>query len=90
MICVQVEAPTRAEAAYSVTTIFKSGRNPGEFTRLVSTIYFDERRRRAADIAPSAREEVHTSRGVRSPEQLEPGLDTAFSSLHDLQSGLNF
>jgi len=47
-------SPDVPERQFTVTTIFKSGRTPGEFTRILSTVYFDEgRSRREAGINPS-------------------------------------
>jgi len=77
----QIEIPVQ----FSVTTIFKSGKNPGEFTRLISTIYYDEkRRRREARIPP-----VEASKA--------PALELFDSSQHSeyhqpdlIQSGRNF
>ena len=37
----------------SVITIFKSGSTPGDFTRVFSTIYFDDNRRRKRDTSPN-------------------------------------
>lgn len=49
------ESPPQPEAPKSsVITIFKSGSSPGDFTKVLSTIYLEERRRRSApDLAPS-------------------------------------
>eukprot|EP00092_Neocalanus_flemingeri_P001941 GFUD01002072.1.p1 GENE.GFUD01002072.1~~GFUD01002072.1.p1 ORF type:complete len:746 (+),score=163.19 GFUD01002072.1:144-2381(+) len=47
-------SPDVPERQFSVTTIFKSGRKPGDFTRILSTVYFDElRSKREARIDPS-------------------------------------
>ena len=72
-----------------MTTIFKSGRNPGEFTRLISTIYYDERRRRREVISPQS-VMVEASRPAdmeifNSNEQEELPFETLL-----VQSGRNF
>ena len=73
---------------FSVTTIFKSGRNPGEFTRLISTIYFDERRKRDV-ILPSGRVDIQQSDSVRSFNSDIP-FEGDTPATYDLQSGLSF
>ena len=73
---------------FSVTTIFKSGRNPGEFTRLISTIYFDERKKRDA-ILPSGRVDIQQSEVVQSLNTDNPFVrDTA--AAYDIQSSMRF
>jgi len=47
-------SPSVPERQFSLTTIYKSGRSPGDFTRVVSTIYLDENRyKRNVHIHPS-------------------------------------
>ena len=68
---------------YSLTTIYQSGRQPGQFTRLVSTVFYDEPRAgrsRGALVRPSrAAQAAPTTTAL-------PGLDWEVS----LQSGRNF
>jgi len=49
------EEPQPEAPKSSIITIFKSGASPGDFTRVFSTVYFDEKRRKrdANDIDPS-------------------------------------
>jgi len=49
------EEPIPEAPKSSIITIFKSGASPGDFTRVFSTVYFDEKRRKrdANDIDPS-------------------------------------
>jgi len=50
-----VEEPKPEAPKSSIITIFKSGASPGDFTRVFSTVYFDEKRRKREtnDIDPS-------------------------------------
>ena len=68
---------------YSLTTIFQSGRQPGQFTRLVSTVFYDEPR-----AGRSRGELVRPSRAAQTAPAATalPGLDWEIS----LQSGRNF
>ena len=74
-----------------MTTIFKSGRNPGEFTRLISTIYFDEKRRRREAISPQSVVRVEASKPAdmeiftNNVEEEELPFETLL-----VQSGRNF
>ena len=83
------EAPAEVQAVpqpqFSLTTIFKSGRNPGEFTRLVSTIYLDSRQRRDV-IAPSGLKVVENTETVNNFDTFD--IDIDFND--EVQSGLNF
>lgn len=78
-------------AQFSVTTIFKSGRSPGDFTRVVSTIYFDENRkkREAGGINPSKSTiEDKTVVALVEPDGAEAD-ETIFNS-NLIQSGKSF
>jgi len=81
-----VDIPSQPD--FSVTTIFKSGRNPGEFTRLISTIYFDERRKRDV-ILPSGRVDIQQSDSVQSLNSDIP-FEGDTPATYDLLSGLSF
>ena len=89
----------------SVVTIFKSGSTPGDFTRVFSTIYFDERRRRKRDTLEN---DINPNKPifVTKTQALEDSLDSGiyilggprgpvsadiFDSVSDsyIQSGLN-
>jgi len=83
--------PTQEPPApqFSVTTIFKSGRSPGDFTRVVSTIYFDERKKREAGIDPSqATIEDRTAISLLEPHRSEVEESNAGFDL--IQSGRYF
>ena len=68
-----------------MTTIFKSGKNPGEFTRVISTVYFDEKRKRDTDsIVKQQQHSKIVDINDFSSDSFED-LD-----LDNLQSGLNF
>ena len=50
------EPPQPEAPKSSIITIFKSGASPGDFTRVFSTVYFDEKRRKRDvdnDISPT-------------------------------------
>merc|ERR1712012_1205508 len=89
----------------SVVTIFKSGSTPGDFTRVFSTIYFDEKRRRKGDTLEN---DINPNKPifVTKTQALEDSLDSGiyilggprgpvsadiFDSVSDsyIQSGLN-
>lgn len=61
----------------SIITIFKSGSTPGDFTRVFSTVYFDDKKRRRRDtsendINPS--QPVFVTRTEHVVSDLDPGL----------------
>ena len=61
----------------SIITIFKSGSTPGDFTRVFSTVYFDDKKRRKRetsenDINPS--QPVFVTRTESLDSDLDPGL----------------
>lgn len=76
-----------AAPQFSVTTIFKSGRNPGEFTRLISTIYYDERRKRDT---LGKKEPQYNSRIIQTIDDLGSDSESGAVVSDVIQSGLNF
>merc|ERR1712066_217845 len=49
------EKPQPEAPKSSIITIFKSGSSPGDFTKVLSTVFLNERRKRAApEISPSS------------------------------------
>ena len=74
-----------------MTTIFKSGRNPGEFTRLISTIYYDERKKREI-IAPSSKTlKLHQTQVINDMSDIHNDmLDLEDVDFDLVQSGMNF
>jgi len=50
-----ITTPEPSAPQSSVITIFKSGSSPGDFTKVLSTVFFNERRKRTAqEISPSS------------------------------------
>jgi len=88
---VQPKAQVVVEPKFSVTTIFKSGRNPGEFTRLISTIYYDERKKREI-IAPSSKTlKLHQTQVINDMSDIHNDmLDLEDVDFDLVQSGMNF
>merc|ERR1739844_675429 len=57
-----IEEPKPEAPKSSIITIFKSGSSPGDFTRVLSTVFLNERRKRAAtEISPSSPQVVVTT-----------------------------
>ena len=67
----------------SVVTIFKSGSTPGDFTRVFSTIYFDDNRRRKRDTL-SAQHQILPDKPLTVTKTEIPVLESS----NDLDSGL--
>jgi len=83
-----VQVPAAPE--FSVTTIFKSGKSPGDFTRVVSTIYFDEKRKkREAGIDPS-RATIEDRTVIALLEPIMPEVDEYDFNFDLIQSGRYF
>lgn len=65
----------------SIITIFKSGSSPGDFTKVLSTVYLNTRRKRDSP-------EIHPSTTLHVAQTEAPSLDSGFHSVLGAPRGL--